>query len=125
MSTGINITQHDEYPTIIMTWGNTITSGDVRAAFKEITTLLDTTSHDQCVIVDLSTHPSLPMLEIIQSALHGPYAHPKLRQWLVIGGDAFSRSIEKVLAHTTGQHRVKWINSYDDAIVCIKENYGA
>ena len=99
----------------MMRWNKVIRHGDVERAYKTIQKILDQSGTPQFVIVDLTKNPKMPMTETLLGALRGPYAHPMLNQWLVIGQHRGGQIVAQILSQTTRKRHVVWFNSVDKA----------
>ena len=104
-----------------MIWQENVTKADVKAAFKAIEARLQTTESPLFVIVDITANPNFPLLETINAALFGPYRHPRLKEWLIIGANRSAQMIERVLAGSVVRKNVRWFTNADEALVYLNE----
>ena len=110
------ITEPTNAPNVIqMTWQQQVVEEDVQAAFGSITQYLAQTLEPIYVIVDLVAKPNFPMATTISEALRGPFGHPQLAGWVIVGGNRAASVIEKVLSNITRRKNVYWVENYADA----------
>jgi hypothetical protein len=100
---------------LLMTWQQNIDPGDVRRAFESIQAVLDSSSAEMCVVVDLRQNPVFPLTETMISAIR-PYQHHLLAEWLIIGGNRGAKAIESFLSRITGKHNVLWFGTEAEAL---------
>lgn len=81
----VSVESINDYPAVRMTWARIVNEQDVRAAFQQITQLLDESDSPLYVLVDITVNPNFPLITTIIGALQGPHNSPKLAEWLVVG----------------------------------------
>lgn len=118
----VRVETSEHYPALLMTWEREVKEGDVVRAFNRITTLLNMTDHPQYVIVDVRDKPVFPLRATINSALFGPYRHPKLTAWLVVGSNPLGCVIEKTLVSVTKRRNVEWFETLDAVTEYLQEH---
>ncbi len=91
-----------------------ITEDDLRAAFQEITLYLDHTADPLYVIVDLRARPNFLISATIDGALQGPFRHPRLAAWLMLGHSRRGRVIANVMCNIAKRRNVLWFSSEED-----------
>lgn len=91
-----------------------ITEDDLRAAFQTITLHLDNTAQPLYVIVDLRARPNFLISATIDGALQGPFKHPKLGGWLILGHSRRGRVIANVMCNIAKRRNVFWFSSAED-----------
>jgi hypothetical protein len=100
---------------ILMTWQPQVAEEDVQTAFSSISYYLAQTLDPLYVVVDLLAKPSFPMATTISEALRGPFAHPQMAGWVIVGGNRAANIIEKVLSNITRRKNVYWMESHAEA----------
>jgi hypothetical protein len=101
---------------LLMQWEATTNRSDITAAYSEIQRVLEQATSPMYVIVDLTQNPQMPMRETLTGALFGPYGHPMLAQWLVVGKHNIGLMVARLLERTTGKKQVTWFNTIDAAL---------
>lgn len=101
---------------IIMVWDHDVYKPDVQSAFAEITAMLDQTDKPIYVIVDLLSNPMFPVQTTVSAAMAGPFEHPMLAEWLVIGANSTARLIARTLTTLAGIDNIRWFKSVDEAL---------
>jgi hypothetical protein len=102
--------------TLLMTWQQDVRLGDVSNAFKAINSTLDNTDNLLYVIVDIRSQPKFPMAETIFAAVRGPYRHPKMAAWLVIGDNRVARMIGTTVSNIARRNNIEWFESMQSAL---------
>ncbi len=102
------------YPAMVMRWEHAIHSRDVSVAFRDINERLDAADEPMYVLVDLLENPQFPLLDTIAGALWGPFRHPTLNEWLVIGTNTLARVIARSLSNATRRNNIRWFSSYEE-----------
>lgn len=118
----VNVEFSTEYHALWMHWERGATGRDVQGAYREIGAYLDTVDIATCVIVDLRQNLYMPIKETLTGALFGPYNHPKLGAWLVIGANAFAESVATTLSGITKQEKVHWFQN-ETAVLAYLEKH--
>ncbi|MDQ7026031.1 MAG: hypothetical protein Q9P01_01670 [Anaerolineae bacterium] len=111
----VSIRHIDNIPALFMVWDADIKAKDVSQAYQQITTELDQSETLKYIIVDLTSNPNMPFAETLRGALYGPYKHPMLKQWLVVGDHQVGHMVSRLLFSTTGKKHVIWFDSIEDA----------
>jgi hypothetical protein len=109
---------------LLMTWEHDVNKDDVAPAFEQITEFLNVAPDTCYVIVDLLENPRFPIVETMRRALSGPYNHPKMGAWLVVGSNQLARQIENFLSTVTGKEKVNWFDTIEDAMTHLNEQTG-
>lgn len=109
---------------LLMSWEHDVNKEDVAPAFDEITEFLNINPDPCYVVVDLLQNPRFPMVETMRRALAGPYDHPKMQAWLVVGSNRLARQIENFLSTVTGKKNVYWFDTVDEAMAHLHEQTG-
>lgn len=97
-------------------WAQAVHSEDVQTAFRELNSLLDTAESPLYVFVDLRERPNFPLADTLRGALEGPFRHPMLKEWLVIGSNPMAHTIGRILTSITRRNNIKWFNTEEKAI---------
>ncbi len=100
---------------LLMTWQQKVNPADVRRAFQTIQAILDSSSHEMCVVVDLRQNPAFPLTETMISAIR-PYQHHQLSEWLIIGVNRGAKAVESFLSKLTGRNNVLWFDTEAEAL---------
>ncbi|MBI1276689.1 MAG: hypothetical protein GC179_01040 [Anaerolineaceae bacterium] len=110
------ITEQIDSNIIKMTWANKVNDNDVRKSFKEINQILNDSARPMFVMVNIMSDPQFPIGATLTSALFGPYRHPRLQEWLIVGTNRTAQFIERTLAAATGNSNVRWFTDEAEAI---------
>ncbi|MGQ9910554.1 MAG: hypothetical protein ACUVS2_17135 [Candidatus Flexifilum sp.] len=102
---------------LIMIWQREVDRADVTAAFRDLMARLDQATQSLYVIVDLRADPRFPLLETFRGALNGPFRHPMLAEWLVVGANSVARSIGSTLVSISGRDNIRWFTTVEEALV--------
>lgn len=100
----------EELDAIKMVWGKRIEVDEMRVAFNDVVAYLNRADAPQCVIVDVSSNPRFPIIDTVIHCLAGPFKHPMLSEWLVIGGNDGARTIGNMLMRVSGRANIKWFD---------------
>lgn len=111
----VDVQPIDGYPALKMTWQHKVRDEDVVVAFRKIGATLDSSDYPVYIVVDLLNDPQFPILTTVHEVI-GPYRHPKLEAWLVIGSNWMAKTIESALAKITRRKSVHWFRSENEAI---------
>jgi hypothetical protein len=103
------------YNAVKMIWAHDVDRHDVTVAFKHLQTMVESSSTPLYVVLDLQNKPRMPLQETMSGALTGPYRHPMLAEWLVIGSSMVARSIERSLAAIAKRQNMRWFETEADA----------
>ena len=106
----------DNLPVIKMTWGSHINISDVDTAFNQITEILEQSTQDTYVLIDLRMNPKFPLNPTLLGALLGSHQDPNLKGWLIVGANLPTRFIAHTLARLTDNVGVGTFNSEDEAV---------
>jgi hypothetical protein len=109
------------YPALLMTWELKATKEDIKRAYHEIMQALEQSKTPLYVVVDLRRNIQMPLKETVAGAFFGPYNHPKLGAWLVVGGHQMARIVANSLSQMTREHRVEWFDSEIEVYSRLKE----
>jgi hypothetical protein len=101
---------------VLMTWQRQVQTEDVKVAFSQIMDHLKQKQTPLYVVVDILRNPNFPVGTTITAALLGPYRHPDLAAWLVVGSNWMAKSIERALANVTGRKNVLWFDTMEAAL---------
>jgi hypothetical protein len=120
--TTISVEALDDEPAIKMIWQCQVTYTDLKAAFATINKILNESPTPMYVVVDITSHPKLPLSATVTEAAAGSYRNPKLIEWLVIGPDGMARLIASLLGSLTGRSNVQWFHSEAEILAYIEEH---
>lgn len=99
-----------------------ITTADMRQALAQINQIVNASSAEVVVMVNLLNTPDIPITTTVNSALEGPYTNPKLKEWLAVGQSPVARLIEKILVSVTGRRNVRWFDSEEEIFAYLESS---
>jgi hypothetical protein len=102
------------YPALMMKWEQKASKEDIKRAYRLISEALEAASSPIYIVVDLRNNIQMPLKETVSGAFFGPYNHPKLATWLVIGGHQMARIVANSLNQMTREQRVEWFDTEAD-----------
>lgn len=108
--TTVDVQPLDVYQGLKMIWQQKVDDADVRTAFRTIMRTLNDAQVPIVVVVDLRADPKFPLRATLEEG-RGPYKHPMLEEWLIIGSNWTARAIERTLTSLTGRKNVRWFNT--------------
>lgn len=109
----VNISQTSNPSIYYMRWDHNPSENDVRIAFLDIEKLLNEATQSIYIIVNLTSNPRFPMKATLNGAMKVNH-HPKMGDWLVVGGTHAARIIGRSLT-MLGRTNVSWHESENDA----------
>lgn len=113
----VTIEPIDAYPNAVrLRWERWVVEADVRPAFHELTRRLDIARQPLNVIVDLSADPRLPLQTTISETISGPFAHPNMGVWLVVGTNQRAHFIADMITRVGRQDSIRWFQTEAEAI---------
>jgi hypothetical protein len=101
---------------LLMKWERQPNKDDVRAAFVDMTALLNARQHPHWVIVDIMADPVFPLTETIAGAFWGPSRSPALAEWLVVGSSPTAQLIGSTLTRIARRDNIRWFATHDEAL---------
>lgn len=104
-----------------MVWPRMVEPVDVTVAFRDIVLCLNEASAPVHIMVDIRQDPNFPMQATIFEALNGPFKHPKMGQWLVLGNSSKARAIANVLSKIGRRNSIHWFEDEDRALRFLAE----
>lgn len=114
----VNITFTSNPTVYRMIWDQNPVENDVRIAFLHIEEILNDTTQETHIIVDLTANPRFPMKATLNGAMK-INQHPRMGNWLVIGGNHAARIIGRSLS-MLGRMNVSWYESEEEAMGYLK-----
>ena len=99
------------YRALWMIWSHQVNRPDVNPAFRQLVNLLNEAHGPLRVIVDLRQNPQFPLNETLTGALSGPFRHPHLAEWLMIGSSPMAQAIGRALSAVTMRRNLLWFES--------------
>lgn len=111
-------------PAATLWWAHSVRRDDVTAAFRDLNGILNSVSEPIYVFVDLRERPNFPLADTLRGALDGPFRHPMLKEWLVIGSSAMAHTIGRMLSSITRRNNIKWFDTQDEAVDYLKSAAG-
>jgi len=94
------------YDILQMTWGPQVEEHDIAVAFRTIASFLKQSTQRIDVIVDISSNPHFPMQTVISETLGGPFNHPQMGMWVVVGVSRAAHIVANVLSRLGSRDRV-------------------
>lgn len=107
----VRIEAVEGYRALWMHWAREVNKDDVNPAFREMAHLLNQSRGPLRVIVDLRQNPKFPLNETLTGALSGPFRHPHLAEWLMIGSSPMAQAIARALSAVTLRRNLLWFDS--------------
>ena len=107
-SSSVVVKPYKHYRAIVMKWHKNGEKADIKQAFDDIMSHLDTAREPIYVVVDLRENKFIPMTDTYRGAMAGPHRHEKLAAWLCIGENRFARYIADVLNVFTEESKIQW-----------------
>ncbi len=102
-----------------MTWGHVIYEADARIAFEKLRSVLEKAKTPISVVVDIRANPRFPM-KLILTEGRGPYTHPMLGEWLIIGTSLIAHSIESTMSRFYGRRNVHWFRTEEEVMTYLE-----
>ncbi|MBZ0315619.1 MAG: hypothetical protein K8L91_04305 [Anaerolineae bacterium] len=114
--------ENTEFPFVVrMVWAQQVNEADVLPTFTMLTRQLNASPRPITVIMDLSNKPQMPLAETLTGAMSGPFGHPNLGYWVMIGTTRVARIVENVLTKVLRQQNMIWFDSHEEADAFIRE----
>ncbi|MCS7071541.1 MAG: hypothetical protein NZM00_08555 [Anaerolinea sp.] len=98
-----------------VTWASVVDGVAINTTFRTMQMYLDATQTPLPVIFDMSQCVRFSAPDVLRGALFGPFRHPMLDEWLVIGADTLARNVGRVLSNVTGIHNIHWFFTHEQA----------
>lgn len=108
------------FPAATLWWAHVVHGQDVQKAFRDLYNILNAAEEPIYVFVDLRERPNFPLADTLRGALDGPFRHPKLKEWLVIGSSPMAHTIGRMLTSMTRRNNIKWFDTEAEAIDYLK-----
>lgn len=102
-------------------WASTIDEADVRAAFHDLTQVLNAASGPVHVLVDLRSDPRLPLQTTILETMNGPFMHRNMGRWLVIGSNHRAEIVASVITKVGRRASIAWFKTDGEALAHLGE----
>lgn len=112
------------YPAATLWWAHAVRREDVQKAFRDLNEILNAVSEPIYVFVDLRERPNFPLADTLRGALDGPFRHPMLKEWLVIGSSPMAHTIGRMLSSITRRHNIKWFTTEEEAVEYLQLSSG-
>jgi len=119
----VRIVRLEDQRVVAMIWEHTVDQDDVARAFRDLMECLDAAPTPMYVIVDLRADPHFPLIETFRGALNGPFRHPMLSEWLVVGANSVARSIGGALVAVSNRENIRWFHTYEQALDYLAGRY--
>ena len=115
MQGGITMETIANLPAIKLVWKARVTGNEVHSIFNHLQAQLSEAEVPHYIVLDLSANPQFPLKETTAAALFGPYRHPMVIEWLVVGSSEYWKLIEQTLASATNERKIRWFDTVDEA----------
>jgi len=106
---------------IWLQWDAKINPDHIPPAFDQLNTGLDSAEHPVHVLVDLRQNPTLPLAITMHEALSGPFTHPRMGIWLVIGSNQRAQIVANVITKAGFRKNIQWFETEEDAFARLEE----
>lgn len=118
--------ENTEFPFVVrMVWAQQVNEADVLPMFMDLSRRLNASPRPMIVIVDLSNKPQMPLTETLTGAMSGPFGHPNLGYWVMIGSTRVARIVENVLTKVLRNRNTIWFDTNEEAFAFIRQQgYG-
>jgi hypothetical protein len=113
MHGGIIMELQPQLSAIKLVWNSAVTEQGVREGFNRVQAQLTESESPQYIIMDISTNPQFPLKETTAAALFGPYRHPMLLEWLIIGDSEQWHFVEHMLHRATNERKMRWFDTLE------------
>ena len=97
-------------------WAPYVAEADIRPAFHELTRRLDEAHSPVQVLVDLRQNPRLPLQTTIFETMNGPFLHPNMGLWLVVGTNPRAEIIATVITRVGRMDSILWYKTEAEAL---------
>ncbi len=101
-------------------WEERVHEADVPAAFHALTAILDKAAAPVHVLVDLSRNPNIPLAATTQETLSGPFRHPRMGEWLVVGTNWRAKMVADVITKVGLRTNIHWFDAEADALAFLE-----
>lgn len=112
----VRIVRLADHRGLMMIWEHAVEKDDVAHAFRDLVDCLDAAPTPMYIVVDLRADPRFPLIETFRAALNGPFRHPNLSEWLVVGANSVARSIGSTLVSVSNRDNIHWFNTLEEAL---------
>ena len=112
------------YGALQLVWQEKADPQEISHAFESLKIYLDSYDEPVYVLVDISSKPQIPIMYTIHNVLSGIHQHKNLMQWVVVGESTAAKRVASVLNSFSGQEKIVWVGSRDEAIEHIKTELG-
>ncbi|MEO0594637.1 MAG: hypothetical protein AAF126_00840 [Chloroflexota bacterium] len=102
---------------IKLTLAEHVVHSDMQRAMSSILVHLEESHDKHFIVVDMTKNNVLSVQATVSSAFFGPYGHPNVAQWLIVGHHPIGKRISRQLIGWTGESRFTW---FDDTASCLK-----
>ncbi len=105
------------YPnTYRLAWEPSVREADVHPAFAALTDILNHAAGPVHIVLDLTCDPNIPLSLTTQEAFSGPFRHPNLGSWLVVGANWRARMIADVISQVGPGDNIRWFGGDAEAV---------
>lgn len=116
----VTVTAVPNHHALVLRWAAWINEFDVPAAFHEMTAALDRASLPLHVIVDLTQNPNLPLATTISETVSGPFMHPMMGQWLVVGSNRRAEIVARTVTAIGLRTNINWFDDMAEAMAFLE-----
>jgi hypothetical protein len=107
-----------------LNWERWVVEADVRPTFHELTHYLDEAFAPVNVLVDLTSDPRLPLQTTISETISGPFMHPNMGMWLVVGTNQRAQIVANVITLVGLRDSIRWFESEAEALAFLDQLEG-
>lgn len=123
-SASVTLEQHHDAAYLLVTWTGIVDGQAINTSFRAMQTYLDAAASPLPIVLDLSGCQRFSAPDALRGALFGPFRHPMLDEWLVIGADSLARNIGRVLSNVTRIHNIRWFFTHEQAYTFLAAKTG-
>lgn len=111
----------DDLPAIALLMTGKVNGFDLQEALIDVLIRLEHTQQPLYIIFNMnSASHEVPLSEFVREALRGPYKHPMLAEWLMIGGSMSMSMAMITLTKITQRENYRWFDSHEEALAYIR-----
>lgn len=98
-----------------VTWTGSVDGTAINTTFRDLQSYLDAARNPLPIVFDMSQCTRFSAPDALRGALFGPFRHPLVDEWLIIGADALARNVGRVLTNVTGIDNIRWFFTHEQA----------
>jgi len=116
----VTIAPLEGHNALLLRWEAWINEFDIPAAFHKLTAALDQASLPVHVVVDLTRNPNLPLATTINETLSGPFMHPMMGEWVVVGSNRRAEIVARTVTAVGLRTNNRWFDDVSEAMVYLE-----